>query len=397
MSKLTDSYNNFTAALKSIHEKFPVKLRKPVSEGQLADLEKLTKVKYPDELKEFYAIGGGQKLTHDEMIFDFQFISTKGYETEILKEDEDVYAEEPDYYYCHPEGAIKPKRNHSKWLPIANRDMKDYHRELICIDMDPGPNGKEGQVISVFPEHNPRVHGAHRRLVLADSLSEFFDLLTARIKDEKFYFKKKDYKFKLSMEKKTSIVDTLFNELASDDLKAKVQEVHEKYLASSSKYINQTFGVEFQVPKGYIMSHESDSWAERKLTDGQYDYVDTKVGASTNLYLKKGEDQEATIGVFQVTSEASNDPMAQTDGLVALYEQQAAAYANMPGMEFKLDKRVKEGGYGFPAFMYLKQGMMGYETTTLYFIEPNTLLQIGANNFVTEDEFQEVVDSIRRL
>jgi uncharacterized protein len=40
-------------------------------------------------------------------------------------------------------GMIQPKWWHSGWLPFA----KDSGGNLLCLDLDPGPNGKFGQVL----------------------------------------------------------------------------------------------------------------------------------------------------------------------------------------------------------------------------------------------------------
>jgi len=63
-----------------------------------------------------------------------------------------------------PDGAIKRKYFHLKWLPLIG----DYGGNFIGVDLDPGPVGKKGQVI-VFGRDELDVY------VVADSWEQFLD------------------------------------------------------------------------------------------------------------------------------------------------------------------------------------------------------------------------------
>ncbi|MGG7568092.1 SMI1/KNR4 family protein [Rhodovulum sp. DZ06] len=51
------------------------------------------------------------------------------------------------YQRYHPEGAIRDKYMHLKWLPLVHDGGGNY----IGVDLDPGPNGTVGQVIVFGP------------------------------------------------------------------------------------------------------------------------------------------------------------------------------------------------------------------------------------------------------
>ncbi|MBF04808.1 MAG: hypothetical protein CMP76_16120 [Flavobacterium sp.] len=75
-----------------------------------------------------------------------------------------IWEEEVDFTSC-PEGKIKKKYYHYKWIPIFH----DYSGNFIGIDLDPDKKGKKGQVIIFGSEEENMV-------VVADNFEEFLDL-----------------------------------------------------------------------------------------------------------------------------------------------------------------------------------------------------------------------------
>ena len=81
-----------------------------------------------------------------------------------------------------PEGAIKKKYFHLKWLPI----ISDYGGNFIGIDLDPDEQGAKGQVI-IFGRDEEDM------LVLANSWNDFLDWNLALIKTEGEKFSEGDH------------------------------------------------------------------------------------------------------------------------------------------------------------------------------------------------------------
>ncbi|PCJ55342.1 MAG: hypothetical protein COA79_21100 [Planctomycetota bacterium] len=75
-----------------------------------------------------------------------------------------------------PKGAIQYKLWNVRWFPISNDNGN-----LVCIDLDPGPNGKVGQIIDF---DNSSVH----RVVLADSFLEYFQEYIDDIINKKYIY-----------------------------------------------------------------------------------------------------------------------------------------------------------------------------------------------------------------
>jgi len=73
----------------------------------------------------------------------------------------------------NPEGAIKKKYFHIKWIPL----ISDFGGNYIGIDLDPDTNGKKGQVI-IFGRDEENM------IVLANSWDEFLDWNLDLIKKE---------------------------------------------------------------------------------------------------------------------------------------------------------------------------------------------------------------------
>ena len=71
-----------------------------------------------------------------------------------------------------PEGAIRKKYFHYKWLPVLSDGSGNY----IGVDLDPGPAGRKGQVI-IFGRDEEAL------FVVADGLPSFFDWVIEESED----------------------------------------------------------------------------------------------------------------------------------------------------------------------------------------------------------------------
>ncbi len=397
MSKMKDIWANYIDALKSLNKDFPIELKKPASPEKIEDAEHALKFDLPQDLKDLYQINNGQGLTPDLILFDFRLMTIKEIRENTLKAEDDVLAEEPDYYQSFPVGTVKPKRNHHKWIPFAQREAGNHKTTYLALDMDPGPNGKVGQVITAYPSDNHIDFRSNKCFVVAASLGEFLQMLTSKLESGTVHYKQKDWKHKLRLVKKESMVDSLYKELVPEDFRQKQEEIQRAYESSKPKYRNTAFGVEFQLPENFYLNGNVDSTAARVKVGDQFEYLDEKQTAMVSLTKDIGDDEEAMLSISINQSQQSAPPAEQAKGLVALYEQQSAAYANIPGMDFTLDHEVKESHEGFGAYMYLKQGMAGTVTKTLYYIEPSSMLSISADNHVSDEELETIINSVKRL
>lgn len=139
-----------------------------------ADIEKLTTIfgKLPTQFIDFYKIHNGQ-IPYTEGIIDYEELLSID---EILEE----WNAKKDYvtsknfdldFKSSPDPGIKNDWYNLRWLPLTSNGSGDNY----CLDLDPSPEGKYGQVIRVW-------HDDAIRTVEASSFNLFLE-----------YFLGKDY------------------------------------------------------------------------------------------------------------------------------------------------------------------------------------------------------------
>lgn len=134
-----------------------------------ADLEALadrTGLALSEDLRAVYRRHDGQQSPVPGLFFGLRFLSASeaGDEwarwAELLRDDPDLAADVT--VDSVPEGAVRPVYFFESWLPVAT----DGAGNGLAVDLDPGPNGTPGQVIT-FGADEPT------RRVVAASLPDF--------------------------------------------------------------------------------------------------------------------------------------------------------------------------------------------------------------------------------
>ena len=165
------------------------------SSKEINNIEQVTGQKLPDELKLFLTIINGQE-TDDFYFLPDQTIllSCDGIIEEWQQGQE--YADDTDEFYneFQCDDKIRCTIYHKTRIPFACQEGAG----ILCIDNDPGPNGKVGQIIYLIDECS--------FIVLADSFKEFIELYVDRMQKGilKFENEKEGYpnKYRLKSEAK---------------------------------------------------------------------------------------------------------------------------------------------------------------------------------------------------
>jgi cell wall assembly regulator SMI1 len=146
-------------------------LSPPAAAGELERLASVIGQNLPGDLVASYQIHDGQydesegggmmpfgedygDIAHslasiEDVITDYEMM------TELLESGDFVGIEK------EPHDAIKTAPWNPCWIPIANDGGGDYH----CVDLDPGPKGTPGQIVTVLE--------GPRQAVVAESLAEW--------------------------------------------------------------------------------------------------------------------------------------------------------------------------------------------------------------------------------
>lgn len=134
-----------------------------------ADLDALaerTGLALPDAFRAVYRHHDGQRSPTPGLFFGLHFLPAHevgeewGRWAELLRDDP-ALADDIDVS-SHPDGAVRPTYFSTAWLPFASDGAGNH----LAVDLDPGPQGTTGQVISFGADEDTRY-------VLAPSAAHF--------------------------------------------------------------------------------------------------------------------------------------------------------------------------------------------------------------------------------
>lgn len=164
----------------NLKEKLPLyysRINAPCSRSEIEKLESKLEIKLPQEVVELYMANNGE----DESWFvggimcGTRMLTLDG----ILKEWASLKAIEEEYNFnakwrgeIYPANSIKPAAFNEKWIPIFSDDNGNF----IGIDMAPGPNGKQGQVINFGTDE-------YDHFVIAGSLTGFIAFINLQFEN----------------------------------------------------------------------------------------------------------------------------------------------------------------------------------------------------------------------
>jgi cell wall assembly regulator SMI1 len=119
-----------------------------ISDGQLAQAEEKLGFALPPELVQFLQVhdGSGGLWLHDRG----EFMSLEGVLSAWDRE-VDLWGDGDNDDYSKPSGPIKRKWFTQGWVPV----LDERTGSLVCIDLDPPPDGKMGQLIEWRHDRGP--------------------------------------------------------------------------------------------------------------------------------------------------------------------------------------------------------------------------------------------------
>ncbi|WP_165569531.1 SMI1/KNR4 family protein [Corallincola luteus] len=163
------TWNDLTNKIESKFPTFLGALSAPTDTNALNEISALIETSLPETFLNIYRHSDGEKLRATGYVFGLSLLSTEKIVHE-LKGWRDVIDQGldglSDSCTSHQEGKIKCEYANTKWLPL----LGDWSGNFIGLDFDPGPEGKQGQVINFGRDEE-------HKYVFADSLDEFMDLL----------------------------------------------------------------------------------------------------------------------------------------------------------------------------------------------------------------------------
>lgn len=167
-------------------EKIPLQqgLNAGAEKEDIAEAESLLEVSIPDEVKDLYYTHNGETADSPGVFFGIEFMPLEEVIDEIEFNKEESDAEEFLEYgpNIEPEGAIKSRVYHDKWMPIGS----DGGGNFLAVDLDPGENGKFGQIINYGSDEETFY-------VIAESLSDLLAFIVKSIENDDFTSEGQDF------------------------------------------------------------------------------------------------------------------------------------------------------------------------------------------------------------
>ncbi|MDH5324265.1 MAG: SMI1/KNR4 family protein [Gammaproteobacteria bacterium] len=157
------------------YPKIAYSLRAPATSSMLDDLERLIGVRLPMQFRQLYQLANGQ--AEDCALFP------DGFELMPLENIRKTWLMLKNMYDSHYEMRVEgeddgPVRSiwwHPRWIPFAFQVSGDHY----CLDMHPGYEGQEGQIIEF-------IHNDEPRPLLGDNLADFLRRYDEGIQSGKF-------------------------------------------------------------------------------------------------------------------------------------------------------------------------------------------------------------------
>jgi cell wall assembly regulator SMI1 len=140
-------------------------LRTSASPDAISEVEKFIGVALPEDVKSSYLIHDGQSDIDPSLFGEWHLLPLKNIKqewklmNELLEKGKLAGEVKADH-------RVRSKWWGSKWIPIMSNGAGD----LFCIDLDPTPSGKSGQIISYW-------HMLDKRDVIADSFEDYLSAI----------------------------------------------------------------------------------------------------------------------------------------------------------------------------------------------------------------------------
>jgi cell wall assembly regulator SMI1 len=116
------------------------------TEKAIRAAEKAMGIDFPEDVKESYRVHNGQHELGAPLMGEWQLLSLKDMvrQWKVMKKlvASGAFAENRG----RPVGPVRPDWYNLKWIPVAYNGAGDFH----CVDLDPPPRGKAGQIVSFW-------------------------------------------------------------------------------------------------------------------------------------------------------------------------------------------------------------------------------------------------------
>ncbi len=125
-------------------------LQSGADEDEIFEAEEYLKIKFPEDFRNSLKIHNGQKGSEDKFLIDgFELLSLEKIMEEWDALDELIKSGDFEEIKSTSKGnAIKDDWWNPKWIPFTHSGSGDYY----CLDLAPGPEGKTGQIISIWKD-----------------------------------------------------------------------------------------------------------------------------------------------------------------------------------------------------------------------------------------------------
>lgn len=136
----------------------------------MEEIEKNMGLRFPEELKLWFQLIGKAEYGINGFLAGLEVYDIDGMfeEWKSWREfDDNASLNDEKLFSSQPSGAVKRRYTDPGWIPLAH----DYASNYIGVDLDPGENGVEGQIINFGRDEDDKT-------VFADSLKAFLGLLT---------------------------------------------------------------------------------------------------------------------------------------------------------------------------------------------------------------------------
>jgi cell wall assembly regulator SMI1 len=160
-------WNRYLAAIETGHPAFRTYFAAGASEGQIAAAETELKQRLSPDLRHLLLRNAGsvdeRQVLPGWSLFLPERIVDEWRIWEELRRDQFL----PEGYDCAPEGPIKGDEWwRLGWVPFCG----DGGGNHLCVDLDPPPKGRPGQVISMW-------HDDPARALIAGSITEYIEII----------------------------------------------------------------------------------------------------------------------------------------------------------------------------------------------------------------------------
>ncbi|MEM7552235.1 MAG: SMI1/KNR4 family protein [Bacteroidota bacterium] len=170
----------FSEIEKHLKKDFPElmgSMNPPTTPEALYKIEKSIGLKLPEAVRQLYLTFNGESKGHG-LFFGLEFLSLEESVEEWKKmcEVAETYdLDLDDDLECYPEGFLKCKTASKHYFPISH----DYSGNYLVVDLDPGQDGKVGQITNCGPDE-------WDRFVIAFGIEGFLKFILHHIKEKNY-------------------------------------------------------------------------------------------------------------------------------------------------------------------------------------------------------------------